>query len=137
MLRVVGTALRSAGAGRMAVRGFAVVTGDIRRTTGIVGLEANDNAREDLVEAYGKIMTAVEAIPADAHYRKTVEATTKYRLGVVESTDDWGTIEDTIGCGQLEELLFQANCELDLIPAYAEAKLWEDPPPATGLEELH
>ena len=39
--------------------------------------------------------------------------------------------------GQLEELLFQANCELELIPAYAEAKLWEDPPPATGLEELH
>eukprot|EP00937_MAST-01D_sp_MAST-1D-sp2_P003686 g3686.t1 len=119
----------------MAVRSLAV---DTRRTTGIVGLAANDNAREEFISTCKEILAAAaEHLPADTSYRKSVEATTKYRLGVVEGTESWDEIEETIGGGQLEELLFAAQCELELIPQYAKDRLWEDPPPAQGLEELH
>jgi len=118
-------AARSSGS----VRGLA-----IRRRTGIVGLEANDSAREDLIEAYGKILADVQAIPATAEYRKTVEATTNYRLAIVSGTDNWDEIEVKMGGQQVEQLLSVANSELELIPNYAEWKLWEDPP-AADLEE--
>ncbi len=36
-------------------------------------------------------------------------------------------IEAIIDCGQPEELYEQAKDELNLIPQYAEWKLWEDP----------
>lgn len=36
-------------------------------------------------------------------------------------------IEKEISCGQLEELIEQANDELYLIPKFAEWRLWEGP----------
>ena len=123
--KAVVTATRSVGPSR----GMAIV-----RRTGIVGLEADDAARDSLIAAYGTILSEVQAIPATAEYRKTVEATTNYRLSVISGTENWDEIEAKIGGGQVEQLLAAANSELELIPRYAEWKLWEDPPTA-DLEE--
>ena len=53
---------------------------------------------------------------AGGDYKTTVEGLTKSRLAVIESTDDLTAIEAKIGCGQVEQLIEQAEDEIRLIP---------------------
>jgi len=71
------------------------------------------------------IYTQDSGIPADATYRLDVESLTNYRMGVVEKETDVVTIENTIGSGQIEELIRIAEDERKLIPKYAEWRMWE------------
>ena len=78
-------------------------------------------------------------MPSDAAYRKSVEATTAYRLDLCKKSDSvsralspcpdldvdrlcfflqFDVIEESIGCGQVEELLVQAQDELNLVDKY-------------------
>ena len=50
------------------------------------------------------------------------------------NTPQVGAIETEIACGQVEQLIQQAESELELIPAYASWKAWEAPPPAANDE---
>ena len=75
--------------------------------------------------------SARQLIPATSQYRKDVEATFAYRSKVANESADEDVIEDTIGMGQLEELIVQANDETKVIKMYSEHKLWE------AVEELH
>ena len=75
--------------------------------------------------------SARQLIPATSQYRKDVEATFAYRSKVANESADEDVIEDTIGMGQLEELIVQANDETNVIKMYSEHKLWE------AVEELH
>ena len=59
-----------------------------KTSTGIVGLEVNPNARADLISLYNKTLDVVKMIPQEAAYRDAVESITKFRLSVVESTED-------------------------------------------------
>ncbi|KAG7397506.1 ndufa5, NADH-ubiquinone oxidoreductase subunit [Phytophthora boehmeriae] len=97
-----------------------------KTSTGLVGLPVNPNARQDLIKLYRR--TLQEILPPEAkNYRNAVEQITNYRLNVVETNEDEDTIERTINCGQLEELIEQAEDELSVIPVYLEHKLWESP----------
>ena len=104
-----------------------VLCAAVKRTTGLVGVPVIPNARAVLVELYDKTLENVKKIPADAEYRKNVEAFTKYRKRVVQENEDVKTIERIIGCGQVEELVEQANDELSLIEDYYRDRLWEGP----------
>ena len=75
--------------------------------------------------------SARQLIPEKAQYRKDVEATFAYRSKVATESTDEDVIEDTIGMGQLEELIVQAKEEMSCIKMYSEHKLWE------AVEELH
>nr|CCA22405.1 conserved hypothetical protein [Albugo laibachii Nc14] len=102
----------------------------VRKTsTGLVGLAVNPNARKDLMQLYRKTLEEVknQVLPEDAAYRDAVERITKFRLKVVEENEDEEVIEKEINCGQLEELIEQAEDELSVIPVYLEHKLWEPP----------
>lgn len=87
-----------------------------KTTTGIVGLDVVPDAKPVLLDLYAKTLSALEAVPPSAEYRKTVEYFTKSRIAVVESTDDITVIEAGIGGGQVEQLIVQAQEELSLIP---------------------
>jgi NADH dehydrogenase (ubiquinone) 1 alpha subcomplex subunit 5 len=50
---------------------------------------------------------------------------TKHRLAVVESTENVAEIEQQIGVGQIEEVIFQAEDELKLVGKMEEWKAWE------------
>ena len=50
------------------------------------------------------------------------------------STTQVGAIETEIACGQVEQLIQQAEGELELIPQYASWKAWESPQPASNDE---
>jgi hypothetical protein len=46
-------------------------------------------------------------MPADCVYRQTTEALVRERLALVESTVDIAQLEEKIGMGQIEEVLWQ------------------------------
>ncbi|KAH7491547.1 hypothetical protein PRIC1_003042 [Phytophthora ramorum] len=99
-----------------------------KTSTGLVGLKVNPNARQDLIKIYRRTLEEVKILPPEAkNYRKVVEQITNFRLNVVESNEDEDVIERKINCGQLEELIEQAEDELSIFPVYIEHKLWESP----------
>mmetsp|Transcript_18645 Transcript_18645/g.47194 ORF Transcript_18645/g.47194 Transcript_18645/m.47194 type:complete len:113 (-) Transcript_18645:47-385(-) len=98
-----------------------------KKSTGLVGVPVVPNARERLVEMYGKTLEKVKEIPADVPYRQSVESITKFRLGVVEKFHEEADIEREIDCGQLEELLEQANDEFNLIDIIKDTDLGKSP----------
>lgn len=48
-------------------------------------------------------------------------------MGVVESVEDVAELETRLGLGLIEEIIEQANDELDLIPHMSQWKPWEMP----------
>lgn len=87
----------------------------VKQTTGIVGLDVVPNAREVLINLYTKTLKEIQVVPEDEGYRKAVESFTKHRLKVCQEEEDWEVIEKKLGCGQVEELIEEAQDELKLI----------------------
>nr|XP_061809663.1 NADH dehydrogenase [ubiquinone] 1 alpha subcomplex subunit 5-like isoform X2 [Nerophis lumbriciformis] len=82
---------------------------------------------------YSKILTSLQAIPPDAAYRKYTEQLVNERFNHVKTETDVEKLEKKINGGQIEEVIFQAECELALSRKMAEWKSWEplieEPPP--------
>ncbi|CAA2986813.1 probable NADH dehydrogenase [ubiquinone] 1 alpha subcomplex subunit 5, mitochondrial [Olea europaea subsp. europaea] len=87
----------------------------LKETTGIVGLDVVPNAREVLIGLYTKTLEEIKVVPEDEGYRKAVESFTRHRLKVCQEEEDWEVIEKRIGCGQVEELIEEAQDELKLV----------------------
>jgi len=100
----------------------------IKPTTGIVGLPVVENWREVLISLYKQTLRDIQIVPAEAEYRTVVESFTKHRLEVVEKSDDYEVVENTLKSGQVEELIEQAKDELSLIPEIVEFKPWDVDP---------
>ena len=58
-------------------------------------------------------------------YRRVVDDLTRERLAHVDGNDSAANIEAAIGAGQIEELIQQAEDELNLIPVLLEERAWE------------
>ncbi|KAK2654002.1 hypothetical protein Ddye_013858 [Dipteronia dyeriana] len=99
----------------------------VKETTGIVGLEVVPNAREVLINLYNKTLKEIQAVPEDEGYRKAVESFTRHRLEACQKEKDWEKIEKSIGCGQVEELIEEAQDELKLIGKMIEWDPWGVP----------
>ncbi|KAH8482943.1 hypothetical protein H0E87_027621 [Populus deltoides] len=99
----------------------------VKQTTGIVGLDVVPNARAVLINLYTKTLKEIKAVPEDEGYRKAVETFTKHRLTVCEEEEEWEKIEERIGCGQVEELIEEAQDELKLIGKMIEWDPWGVP----------
>jgi len=103
-----------------------VIEGDYFKTsTGLVGLAVNKNARNEVIELQKKMLKNIQKIPADAEYRKVVEATASYRLKQCESISDPQKLEESFDNLQLEEIIQESLLELDLMEQYAQWKFWE------------
>ncbi|GFP91344.1 probable NADH dehydrogenase [ubiquinone] 1 alpha subcomplex subunit 5 mitochondrial [Phtheirospermum japonicum] len=96
----------------------------VKETTGIVGLEVVPNAREVLIGLYTKTLEEIKSVPEDEGYRKAVESFTRHRLKVCQEEQDWEAIEKKVGCGQVEELIEEAQDELKLIGHLNEWNPW-------------
>ncbi|KAH0688188.1 hypothetical protein KY284_018741 [Solanum tuberosum] len=99
----------------------------VKETTGIVGLDVVPNAREVLINLYRKTLEEIKAVPEDEGYRKAVESFTRHRLSVCQEEADSEMIEKRLGCGQVEELIEEAQDELKLIGHMNEWKPWGIP----------
>ncbi|KAI8849219.1 ETC complex I subunit conserved region-domain-containing protein [Chytridium lagenaria] len=97
----------------------------LKETTGIYGIPVHPNPRPELISLYHKLLSNVDRIPAHSVYRKSVEAMTKHRLQIVEAEESVSKIEAKIDNGQIEELIKQAEDEINLLNALQRAKAWE------------
>lgn len=99
----------------------------VKETTGIVGLDVVPNAREVLISLYTRTLKEIQAVPEGEGYRKAVESFTNQRLKVCQEEEDWEQIEKRLGCGQVEELIEEAQDELKLIAKMIEWDPWGVP----------
>jgi len=79
----------------------------------MLGREAD--ARGTLTDLLQQLRDAVGALPADADYRRAVEATVAYRLKVLDANDSDAAVEEVLD-SHLEELILECREELNLVP---------------------
>ncbi|KAG9467601.1 NADH dehydrogenase [ubiquinone] 1 alpha subcomplex subunit 5 [Eleutherodactylus coqui] len=101
------------------------MAGVLKKTTGLVGLAVAQNPHEHLRILYTKILGTLQAIPKDAAYRKYTEQIVNDRLNLVKTESSVDKLEQVINCGQIEEVIVQAENELHLARKMVEWKPWE------------
>ncbi|XP_018413246.1 PREDICTED: NADH dehydrogenase [ubiquinone] 1 alpha subcomplex subunit 5 isoform X2 [Nanorana parkeri] len=74
---------------------------------------------------YTKILAALQTIPNDAAYRKYTEQIISERFHAVKTEANVEKLEQRINCGQIEEVIQQAENELYLARKMSEWKPWE------------
>ncbi|EFA76373.1 NADH dehydrogenase [Heterostelium album PN500] len=97
----------------------------IKKSTGITGLAVQPHARRILADLYQKTLKELQRIPPTAFYRQKMEEITKFRYDVIQKETDILKIEQTIFAGQVEELITQAENELQVIDLVAKTKAYE------------
>ncbi|GAA5907963.1 complex I NDUFA5 subunit family protein [Sporobolomyces salmoneus] len=101
-------------------------------STGIAGYPVHPEPLRALSQTYQGTLTLLQQIPASAVYRQSTESITKERLEAIKSIGGQGTeqeieaVEARIGAGVIEEVLEQAQGELQLAGKMIEWKAWED-----------
>ncbi|XP_061085701.1 NADH dehydrogenase [ubiquinone] 1 alpha subcomplex subunit 5 [Conger conger] len=101
------------------------MAGLLKKTTGLVGLAVSQNPHERLRVLYTKILASVQKMPQDAAYRKYTEEIVNERMNHVRTESDVQKLEQKINCGQIEEVISQAESELFLSRKMLEWKPWE------------
>ncbi|KAI4460799.1 nadh-ubiquinone oxidoreductase 13 kd-b subunit [Holotrichia oblita] len=101
------------------------MSGAIKKTTGLTGLAVAINPHHTLGVLYGKILRVLQKMPEEAAYRRYTEQVIKERADILSSTSDVGQVEEKINCGQVEELIVQAENELLLSRKMLSWKPWE------------
>lgn len=104
---------------------FVRAFGTYKSTTGLVGLEVDPEGKQTLEKLANDVLLNVQKIPATSQYRINTEKWFIYIKKVLASTDDYNTIEEEIGLGQIEEVIEMAKSELELVEYYYENKGWE------------
>lgn len=84
----------------------------VKRSTGLVGLEVDPEARVKAIGVYKQTLAELQTLQSS--FRNDIEAVTAYRLKVMEENAEDEAIEELLQCGQIEELLQQAQGELHL-----------------------
>lgn len=97
----------------------------LKTSTKLTGLVVAQNPHHTLTALYNKILRALSKMPADAKYRQYTEKIVQERAKVVATTPNVLQIEKTLNCGQVEELIVQAENELMLARKMLGWKPWE------------
>ncbi|CAH2050745.1 unnamed protein product, partial [Iphiclides podalirius] len=99
--------------------------GVLKKTTGLVGVAVAANPHHTLSSLYGKILRTLQRMPPNAAYRKYTEQIVRERAAVLQQTKDAYELESKINCGQAEELIIQAENELNLARKMLNWKPWD------------
>ncbi|KAH0955066.1 hypothetical protein HN011_005592 [Eciton burchellii] len=97
----------------------------LKKSTNLAGLAVSKFPHTDLTAMYKRILRVLDKFPKDYAYRTETEKIVQNRLKIVRETADVKSIEDKIGCGQIEELILQAKNEMRLAEKMIEWKPWE------------
>lgn len=69
---------------------------------------------------------AASDMPETAMYRSTMEALCRYRIqACLDHPDDPEKVEELCNCGQVEELVQQADNEMLVLDMYLKGRYWE------------
>mmetsp|Transcript_20796 Transcript_20796/g.45260 ORF Transcript_20796/g.45260 Transcript_20796/m.45260 type:complete len:171 (-) Transcript_20796:428-940(-) len=99
-----------------------------KTSTGIVGLPADLDAVSKIITSYQALLDRMAAsdLPENAQYRVDVENISNYRIKIAtENPDDPELVEELCQCGQVEELVQQAELEMGVLEMYLKERLWE------------
>ena len=78
---------------------------------------------------------AASDMPEEAQYRRDVEAICRYRIDACRQyPDDPDKVEELCNCGQVEELLQQADDEMEVLNMYLRERWWEKLNPNAPIE---
>eukprot|EP00993_Chasmostoma_nieuportense_P005237 NODE_5867_length_600_cov_18.167019_g5702_i0.p2 GENE.NODE_5867_length_600_cov_18.167019_g5702_i0~~NODE_5867_length_600_cov_18.167019_g5702_i0.p2 ORF type:complete len:192 (+),score=84.56 NODE_5867_length_600_cov_18.167019_g5702_i0:41-577(+) len=105
--------------------GLARMTTKVKETTGLCGFEVEPKWRYKLIQTYELTLKHLEQIPEENPYRRATENLTKSHLELIQGTTDYEVVETTLGLGQVEQLLRNAETELALLKDYAIWKPWQ------------
>ncbi|XP_005112684.1 NADH dehydrogenase [ubiquinone] 1 alpha subcomplex subunit 5 [Aplysia californica] len=94
-------------------------------TTGLTGLAVARHPHQTLKVLYGKILSQLKKMPTEAAYRRNTELIVNERLAAVTAEPDVVKLEQRINCGQIEEVIIQAERELSLSRRMLQWKPWE------------
>jgi len=95
-------------------------------STGLTGLPVHPDGATQLRMLYGKILRVLDKMPAEAAYRKYTASIISERLDLVNTHGaDLEALEAKINCGQTEELISQAEKELNLARKMVKWQPWE------------
>lgn len=104
------------------------VRGQIKTSTGLVGLDVQPEARDILIALYKKIAAELTKMPADYPYRADSETNIQRRLSILLEETDVFRLEEEMDDGQLESLISEAEDELKhVLPSLLELKPWANP----------
>lgn len=101
------------------------MAGALKKTTGLTGLAVALEPHHSLGTLYGKLLRTLQKMPQESSYRKNTEEIIRQRAQIIKQTECIETIEKQIGCGQVEELILQAENELMLARKMLTWKPWE------------
>lgn len=101
------------------------MSGAIKQATGLTGLAVSKNPHHTLGVLYGKILRTLQKMPQDAAYRKYTEEIINERAQALKQNTTVEGIEKQVGCGQVEELIIQAENELTLARKMLTWRPWE------------
>lgn len=99
-----------------------------KTSTGIVGLAVDHDAVPKMIIKYQALLDKMAAsdMPPDAQYRINVEKIARYRIKAAqENLDDPDKVEELCNCGQVEELVIQADNEMIVLDMYLKNRWWE------------
>ncbi|XP_059471832.1 NADH dehydrogenase [ubiquinone] 1 alpha subcomplex subunit 5 [Neocloeon triangulifer] len=94
-------------------------------TTKLTGLAVAKHPHHTLSVLYNKIQRALQQMPEQAAYRKHTSEVIDARFKLVNEIKDVDQLEQKIGCGQIEEVIVQAENELVLARKMLGWKPWE------------
>ena len=86
------------------------------------------DAVSNIVVKYQALLDRMAAsdMPETAQYRVDVEKIARYRIKIaMENPDDPEMVEDLCQCGQVEELVQQAEDEMTVLDMYLQERMWE------------
>lgn len=101
------------------------MAGALKKTTGLTGLVVSQTPHHTLGILYSKILKTLDKMPPTAAYRKYTEQIVHERAQILKNTQNVQEVEKQIGCGQVEELIVQAENELLLSRKMLNWKPWE------------
>lgn len=101
------------------------MSGAIKRTTGLTGLAVAAHPHHTLCVLYNKILRTLEKMPESAAYRRHTEQVISERAKILKENEEVQVVEKKVGCGQVEELIVQAENELILARKMLTWKPWE------------
>jgi NADH dehydrogenase (ubiquinone) 1 alpha subcomplex subunit 5 len=102
-------------------------TATLKKYLGIEeALGVEPEPRTKLTGMLYELISAVQTLPAASDYRRAVEATSQYRLKVLEQNDSDQAVEEVLDA-HMEELILETREELALVPLMTSWKPWSVP----------
>ena len=74
-----------------------------------------DDPRGELTKLLNELLDSLKGLPESSDYRRAVEATTQYRLKVLQQNDSNQAVEEVLDA-HMEELLLETREEMALVP---------------------